>query len=67
MGAVSEFIAFMARPFKRYNPKFSRFAVIYTCTDFTFTSGKARADFGFEPKYSDEEALERTIAFFKKT
>lgn len=65
MGAVSEFIALMARPVVRYNPKFSRFAVTYTCTDFTFTSARATQDFGFVPKYSDREALERTIAWFK--
>jgi nucleoside-diphosphate-sugar epimerase len=66
LGAVSEFAAILARPVKRYNPKFSRFAVVYTCTDFTFTSDKAMADFGFEPKYTDVEALARTIAYFKK-
>jgi nucleoside-diphosphate-sugar epimerase len=65
MGAASEFIALLARPVKKYNPKFSRFAVVYTCTDFTFSSKKALNDFGFKPKYSDQEALERTIAFFR--
>jgi nucleoside-diphosphate-sugar epimerase len=66
MGAMSEFIAVLARPVKRYNPKFSRFAVTYTCTDFTFLSGKATRDFGFVPKYSEKEALERTIAHYRK-
>ena len=66
MGAISEFIAVLARPVKRYNPKFSRFAVTYTCNDFTFSSGKAKRDFGFEPRYSEEEALRRTSEFYKK-
>jgi len=66
MGSASEFIAFMLRPIKKYHPKFSRFAVIYTCTDFTFTSDKAKKDFGFKIKYPEEVALRRTIEYFKK-
>jgi sterol-4alpha-carboxylate 3-dehydrogenase (decarboxylating) len=65
MGSLSEFFAWMIRPVKNYHPKFSRFAVTYTCTDYTFTSDKARKDFGFEPKYSPEEALKRTISYYR--
>jgi nucleoside-diphosphate-sugar epimerase len=65
MGAVSEGVAWMARPFKKYYPKFSRFAVTYTCTDFTFTSRKARDHFGFHPRYNEEEAVRRTIEFYR--
>ncbi len=66
LGAVSESIAMAVRPIKHYNPKLSRFAVLYTCTDFTFRSEKAKHDFGFTPRYSKEEALEKTVNFFKK-
>ena len=68
-GTINEIIAFLVRPFYRYNPKVSRFAVTYTCTDFTFTSKRAEQDFGFIPKYSEEEAYKRTVEFysFKKT
>ncbi|MCX6245110.1 MAG: NAD-dependent epimerase/dehydratase family protein [Bacteroidetes bacterium] len=66
VGFFSEMIAVAARPVKRYTPKMSRFAVIYTCTDFTFSSEKAKRDFGFVPKYSAEEAFERTVSFYKK-
>jgi nucleoside-diphosphate-sugar epimerase len=65
MGSMSEFFAWLIRPVKFYHPKFSRFAVTYTCTSYTFNSDKARRDFGFEPKYSKEEALERTIMFYR--
>jgi sterol-4alpha-carboxylate 3-dehydrogenase (decarboxylating) len=65
LGCISESVAFMLRPFRKYSPKMSRFAVTYTCTDYTFNSGKAREDFGFVPKYNREEAFERTVAFFK--
>ncbi|MCU0370428.1 MAG: NAD-dependent epimerase/dehydratase family protein [Bacteroidales bacterium] len=66
MGSMSEFFAWLIRPVKFYHPKFSRFAVIYTCTEYTFNSDKAKRDFGFEPKYSPEEALERTIGYYRK-
>ncbi|NNC94039.1 MAG: NAD-dependent epimerase/dehydratase family protein [Chitinophagales bacterium] len=66
IATISEGIAFLARPFKRYNPKFSRFAVTYTCTDFTFTSDKAEEDFGFKAKYSLEEAISKTTTWYKK-
>lgn len=66
LGAVSEFIAVMVRPFVRYNPGLSRFAVNYTCTDYTFNSDRAKEHFGFVPKYSEEEAVETTAAFYRK-
>ncbi|MCX6287966.1 MAG: NAD-dependent epimerase/dehydratase family protein [Bacteroidetes bacterium] len=65
MGALTEFSALLIRPFKKINPKFSRFAVIYTCSDFTFSSDKAVKDFGFKQKYSGEEAFARTVEFYK--
>jgi nucleoside-diphosphate-sugar epimerase len=66
MGCVSEAVAFLWRPIKRYSPKMSRFAVTYTCTDYTFGSDKARDEFGFVPKYSREEAFDRTVKYFSK-
>jgi nucleoside-diphosphate-sugar epimerase len=66
IGVISEGIAILASPVKRYYPKMSRFAVTYTCTDFTFRSENAKKDFGFVPKYSEEEAFERTVNFYRK-
>ncbi len=66
IAALSELGAWVIRPFMRVNLKFSRFAVNYTCTDYTFTSEKARKDFGFIPKYSGEEAIKRTVGYFAK-
>ena len=66
LGAVSESIAFLARPFKRYNPKLSRYAVIYTCTDYTIVTDRATTDFGYKPKYSRDEATRRTVEYFRK-
>lgn len=66
MGCISEAVAFLWRPIRKYSPKMSRFAVTYTCTDYTFGSEKARDTFGFAPKYSREEAFERTVAHFAR-
>ncbi len=66
IGSLSEFGALLMRPFKKYNPKFSRFAVTYTCTDYTFTADKATNDFGYKPKYTTEHALRSTIAYYSK-
>ena len=66
LGAISEIIAVLVRPFKYYNPKMSRFAVTYTCTDYTFTSEKAIRDFGFSIRYNEKEAFQRTIAYWQK-
>ena len=66
MGSISEFIAWLVSPIKKYNPKFSRFAVIYTCNNFTFNSNRAKTDFGWEPKYSTQTAIENTMKFYKK-
>ena len=65
LGAMAEYIAFTIRPFKYYVPKLSRFAVMYTSTDFTFTADKAKEDFGFYPKYAQDEAMENTVAYFR--
>jgi nucleoside-diphosphate-sugar epimerase len=65
LGSLSEGVAWLIRPLKSYYPKFSRFAVTYTCTDFTFTARKAQEEFGFRPKYSEEEAFRRTVAFYR--
>lgn len=67
IGACAEFMALLARPFVRYNPKFSRFAVMYTCADFTFKPEKAQKDFGFRPKYSHEEAFEMTVKYYRES
>lgn len=66
MGAITEGMVFLMRPFKRVNPGLSRFAVNYTCTDFTFNSKRAEEDFGFKPKYSEEQAIDITASYYKK-
>jgi nucleoside-diphosphate-sugar epimerase len=67
LGWVSEAIAFLLRPVYKYSPKMSRFAVTYTCTDYTFSAEKARKDFNFSPKYSSKEAYKNTTAHFRRS
>ena len=65
LGFLSEMMAKAVSPFKKYTPKMSRFAVTYTCGDFTFRTGKAGRELGFIPKYSPEEAFARTVSAYK--
>lgn len=65
IASLTEAGAWLIRPIKKVNPKFSLFAVKYTCSDFTFSADKARKDFGYQPKYSEKEALDRTIRFYR--
>jgi nucleoside-diphosphate-sugar epimerase len=66
LGYLFEFAAFMLRPLVRINPKVSRFAVWYTCNDFTFSSAKAERDFGYRPKYHESEAVKRSCNYFRE-
>jgi nucleoside-diphosphate-sugar epimerase len=65
LGALSELVVFIIRPFKRFNPGLSRFAVNYTCTDFTFNSKRAGEHWGFRPKYTEEEGIEITAEYYR--
>jgi nucleoside-diphosphate-sugar epimerase len=65
IGLLAEAGAFLIRPLKKINPKVSRFAVKYTCNDFILSGERARRDFGFTPKYSDDEAFARTVDYFR--
>jgi len=66
IGGISELMAVLARPFYKYTPKFSRFAVTYTCTDFTFKTNKAEKELGFVPKYDEETIFKSIASYYKK-
>ncbi len=66
LAGISEAITRLMRPVVRYNPKFSRFAVNYICTDYTFSTDKAQKELGFYPKYSRGTAIEKTGEYYKK-
>ncbi|MFZ4571340.1 MAG: NAD-dependent epimerase/dehydratase family protein [Bacteroidales bacterium] len=67
LGALTELSALLIRPFKKINVKFSRFAVIFTCNEYTFNSENAIKDFGFRPKYGREDAFRRTVEFYSNS
>lgn len=64
LGSISEFIAKILRPIKYYNPKLSRFAVLYTCTNFTFNSNKAIKHLGYRVKYDVNDAIDKTCKYY---
>ncbi|MBN1534299.1 MAG: NAD-dependent epimerase/dehydratase family protein [Spirochaetes bacterium] len=47
------------------NTKFTRFAVVQTCVDHTFSGARAARDFGYRPAVTEEEAFRRTIEWFR--
>ncbi|MDP4280606.1 MAG: NAD-dependent epimerase/dehydratase family protein [Bacteroidota bacterium] len=53
------------KPGREINLKLNRFSMIYLCNDFTFSSEKAAEDFGFRVKYPQEEAIRRTIDYYR--
>lgn len=52
---------------EKMNPRsnFNRFSVYCICVDHTFVHDKATRDFGYEPRYSAEEAFEITLEWLK--
>jgi len=66
LGYLCEIISWIAHPVKHYTPKLSRFAVLYTCGDFTFGAEKAKKILGFFPKYNEKISFDKTVEFFKK-
>ncbi|XP_013913980.1 PREDICTED: 3 beta-hydroxysteroid dehydrogenase/Delta 5--_4-isomerase type 1-like [Thamnophis sirtalis] len=55
-----EILSFLLRPFFRYVPSINRFLVILLNTPFSFSYKKAQRDFNYTPRYSWEEAKQRT-------
>ena len=66
LGLAADGVTALLRPFARIKLDVSKFSVTYLCTSFTFSTDNARSDFGFDPKYSEPEALERTVAYYRK-
>ncbi len=65
LGALLEGVAFACRPFARFVPTLTRSSVRFVGHDHTFLGEKARRDFGYQPIYSEPQALERTVDWFR--
>ena len=46
-------------------PKITRFTVYQNCTDYSFCTDKLKS-VGYTPKYSEDEAIQRTAEYFNK-
>lgn len=64
-GALMEGLARAVRPVHRFAPTVTRFAVDFVCLDYTFVSTRAEQILGYAPRYSREQAHERTVSWFR--
>ncbi len=65
LGVLCEGASWLCRPFVRLAPVISRTSVTMVCKDMTFNSDKARRDLGYRPLYTEEEAIARTVSYFR--
>lgn len=65
LGAGLEALAWATRPVVRWRPGISRFAVDFVCKDLTFRGDRLREELGWAPPFGPEEALARTLAYWR--
>ncbi|HPN12792.1 MAG TPA: NAD-dependent epimerase/dehydratase family protein [Spirochaetota bacterium] len=65
LGGIMEFASFLCRPIVRLQPLVSRTSVAMVCKDMTFCGDRACRELGYRPLYSEEEAIARTIEYFR--
>jgi sterol-4alpha-carboxylate 3-dehydrogenase (decarboxylating) len=65
LGALLEFAAKLLRPVVTFRPTLTRSSIRVVCNDLSFVGEKAAGDLGYEPVYSEAEALERTVEWFR--
>jgi nucleoside-diphosphate-sugar epimerase len=66
LGAAMEAAAFLCSPFVRFTPTLTRSSVRFVCHDHTFDGSKARRQLGYAPIYKEDEAIQRTIDYFRE-
>lgn len=66
VGAAMEAAAFLCRPFVRLQPTLTRSSVRFVCHTHTFDGRKAARQLGYAPVYREDEAVARTIAWFRE-
>ncbi len=65
IGALLEGLAFACRPFFSFTPTLTRSSVRFVGHDHTFVGDKARRDLGYAPRYTEAQARERTVDWFR--
>lgn len=65
LGRTMDVIAFLLRPIKTIHPSFTHFRVKLITANRYFNISKAKTLLGYKPIVGMEEALERTVAWWK--
>jgi nucleoside-diphosphate-sugar epimerase len=65
VAAAMEAAAFAIRPFYAWTPVLTRSSVRFVCQTHTFDGSRAKRELGYEPLYSWDESLARTIAWWR--
>jgi len=65
LGALLEGVAFVCRPFFHFVPTLTRSSVRFVGHDHTFVGDKAGRDLGYQPVYSESQAIKRTVDWFR--
>jgi nucleoside-diphosphate-sugar epimerase len=66
VAAAAEAAAWLCRPFFRFTPTLTRSSVRFVCHEHSFDGSAARRDLGYEPVFGPDEALARTIEYFRR-
>lgn len=66
LGLIVELATLPFRRIMKTAPRISRFAAVYTCTTYTFRPTRAIRDFGYQERYSEDQAVDRTIAYYRE-
>jgi nucleoside-diphosphate-sugar epimerase len=65
LACVIEGASWLIRPLFRMAPKITRTSVNMVCKDLTFSCEKASRELGYSPRYSEDEAIGRTVEYFR--
>lgn len=53
-------------PWVRFTPMITKFAVDFVCLDFVVSGEKIARELGYAPRYSEREAMDRTVAWARE-
>lgn len=65
LGMLLDGVAYLLRPFVSLKLPLTRSSVQVICQDLSFKTDKAQRDLGYQPLYSEAEAISRTVAYYK--
>jgi nucleoside-diphosphate-sugar epimerase len=65
IAGMIEWASKITRPLFRFQPTINRTSITMVSRDLTFSGKRARAELGYRPCYREEEAIARTIEYFK--